>query len=193
MDKPKTAYFSRALYLDDLRPGDILVFEDQARGLWGAVKRWALGATYGYSWGHVSVYAGAGEQIESVGRGASQTTLQPGRLTAVLRHSCYNADMGARLLAEARKIRDSGGAWYDYGCIPRYVIPRLLFHKLTGGRFGFGWRRNSIFICSELGEEVYFKSGYQLWDNLDVPPLPDDFFYNNPLILLGLTRFRPPG
>jgi cell wall-associated NlpC family hydrolase len=129
MDKPKEACFTRDIYLDDLRPGDILVFEDQARGLWGALKQWALGKTYGHSWGHVAVYVGAGEIIESVGRGVCENDLTGGRLTAVLRHSCYNADMGARLVAEAKRVKNAGGSWYDYFCIPRYVIPRLLFHK----------------------------------------------------------------
>jgi hypothetical protein len=176
-----------------LLPGDVLVFQDTAKGWYGKLQRWLLGSTQGRSWGHVSLYCGNNEQIESIGRGVCQTKITPGRFTAVLRYKNWTPFIGTLLVENARLIRDQGGSWYDYWSIPRFVIPRLVFNKLTGGRFGFGWKRNCYFICSEFAEEVYLKSNCQLWDNLNVPPLPDDYFYTDKLKLITFTRFYKNG
>jgi hypothetical protein len=174
----------------ELEKGDILVFEDQAKGLYGKLKKWLLGTTQGHTWGHASIYIGNGEQIESIGRGVCQTKIQPGRLTAVFRWYAYNSGVGSLLIEKAKEIRDKGTSWYDYPGIVLWVVPSLFIKRLTGNRVNLSWHRDSKYWCSEFTEEVYYRSNLPIWGNIGIIALPDDYFYTGKLKLIGFTRFN---
>lgn len=84
----------------------------------------------------------------------------------VLRHEDEGKAMKAAKRAEI--IADNPSSWYDYWAIPRYILLRLIWYKLTRRRFGFGYLHNSHFICSELVDEAYDFI-------IPKPPLPQDF------------------
>lgn len=161
-----------------LEPGDILVYELEGFGIFKPLVRWLLGS----NWGHVGLFwawtkRGFPLTIESVGRGVMIRSLlsYQGRYTKVLRWKGDDAkDVGLKVAKAAERIADNAGSWYGYFDIPRYVLPRLIWRKLTGATSGFGYRRNSFFICSELVAQSFRDVGFPLFDP-DFISLPGDF------------------
>lgn len=157
----------------ELKPGDILIWEDTATGLYGKLKRYLLGSP----WGHASLAKGDKMQIESVGRGVLDTDLcnSNGRVVAIMR-LCPPIDstIPAKAMNAALELSEECNSWYGYFDIPRYVLPRLIWQKLTGRREGFGYHRNPAFICSELVDQAYRNVGLDLFPD-DSIPLPGDY------------------
>lgn len=170
------------LLLFAFRPGDIILMRSEETGWYRRLKDWLLGS----QWGHVAIFYDVTKRglplvIESIGRGVMIRSLlsSEGRYVLVLRHQEDSAAFQAAKKAE--RLADNPGSWYDYLAIPRFVLPRLVWYKLTGRRSGFGYRHNPHFICSELVDEAYQRI---IPPELQ-PPLPQDF--------LAVKDFRQEG
>jgi len=154
------------------KPGDPILVESQETGLYRKLKDWLLGS----KWGHVMIFydytkRGLPLIIESIGRGVLIRSLlaYEGQYILVLRHE--NEQEALAAAKQAERLADNPESWYDYLVIPRNVIPRLIWYKLTGRRSGFGYDRNPHFICSELIDSAYNNI---IPPELQ-PPLPHDF------------------
>lgn len=168
--------------LFDFLPGDVILMRSEGTGWYRCLKDWLLGS----HWRHVAIFydytkRGLPLVIESIGRGVMIRSLlaSEGRYVLVLRYVYPKRAFAAAKRAE--RLADNPGSWYDYWAIPRYVLPRLIWYKLTGRRSGFGYRHNPHFICSELVDEAYWRI---VPPELE-PPLPHDF--------LAVKEFRPAG
>lgn len=168
------------LYLGE--PGDVILMRSEETGLYRRLKDWLLGS----EWGHVAIFydytkRGLPLVIESIGRGVMIRSLlaSEGRYVQILRHLTPGRARAAAKKAE--RLADNPGSWYDYWAIPRFVLPRLVWYKLTGRRSGFGYRHNPHFICSELVDEAFDRI---IPPELE-PPLPADF--------LTIKAFCPMG
>lgn len=158
--------------LVDFHPGDVLVERNECTGLIRRLKDWLLGS----EWGHVALFYDSTKRglpllVESIGRGVMirSALATEGRYVAVLR--CKDPMIALFAARKAERLADNPGSWYDYWAIPRYVLPRLIWYKLTGRRYGFGWRQNPYFICSELVDAAYNGAV-----SADLgAPLPGDF------------------
>jgi len=170
-----------------LEPGDTLVEVNEKGDLFNRIKRWGLGSPYD----HVFTYLGrlvlSGRVfsepwipviIESDGHGVTIKSLsyRYGHKVVVLRLS--SAKEGERVAYEAIFFADDPSNFYDYLCIVRSIIPRLLYEKL-----GIPlqlippclrYQRDSLQICSEAVLEIHLRAGIDLLP-LDVVPLPGDF------------------
>mgnify|MGYP000374327753 CR=1 FL=1 len=167
-----------------LRPADVLLFTPTGWGILLPLVKWLL------SYGHVALYFTETKRgllliIESIGRGVLIRSLlsYAGRRVRVMRPK-VDDDTALRIAKEAEHLADNPGSWYGYFDIPRYVLPRLIWHKLTGRRYGFAYRRNSFFICSELVASAYRRAGVALVDEKAIP-LPDDISRSRILENLG--------
>lgn len=166
------------------QPGDVLVYEVTGYGILKPFVRWLLGS----KWGHVGVFFDYTKRdlpltIESIGHGVMIKSLlsYQDRYTKVMRWKGDSAkEIGLKVAKAAERIADNPSSWYGHFDIPRYVLPRLVWHKLTKRRFGFGYRKNPLFICSELVAESFHNAGFPLFKD-DFIPLPDDFA-NNPML-----------
>lgn len=168
--------------LCDFRPGDVILMRSEETGWYRWLKDWLLGS----QWGHVAIFfdytkRGMPLVAESIGRGAMIRSLlaSEGRYVLVLRHKDNFTALAAAKKAE--RLCDNPGSWYDYLAIPRFVLPRLVWYKLTGRRSGFGYKHNPHFICSELVDEAFNRI---IPPELE-PPLPQDF--------LAVKAFNPAG
>lgn len=155
------------------KPGDVIVFELQGYGIFKPLVRWLLGS----NWGHIGLFYTYTKRdlpliIESIGRGVLIRSLlaSEGRKVKVMRCD----EVGLKVAKAAERIADNPGSWYGYLDIPRYVLPRLIWRKITGEREGFGYRRNSFFICSELVAQAFRDADSPLFTG-DFIPLPGDF------------------
>ena len=166
-------------------PGDVIVFELSGYGILKPVVRWLLGSNYG----HIGIFFAYTKRglpliIESIGRGVLIRSLlaSQGRTVRVMRwKGDDHKEVGVKAAKMAEKLADSPGSWYGYFDIPRYVIPRLIWQKLTGKKEGFGYAHNPFFICSELVGKAYYDAGYPLFDEHDYIKLPGDFATNDKL------------
>jgi hypothetical protein len=160
------------------QPGDIVVYEIEGYGVLKPLVRWLLGS----KWGHVGIFydytkRGLPLTVESIGRGVMISSLlsYQNRSSKVMRWSGDEAEeVGLKVAKAAERIADNPGSWYGYLDIPRYMLPRLIWYKLTKRRFGFGYRKNSHFICSELVAQSFRNAGFPLFKG-DFIPLPGDF------------------
>jgi len=169
-----------------LEPGDIIVNVNDRNDPFSKVKRWLAGP-----YEHVFLYMGKLGLIvnrrqprilrfpmlfESYGRGVSLRSLSEryGQELVVMRLKA-EADRKriSRVLEEAIKLASDNQAYYDYLCIVRFAIPRLIFEKL-GLPMPLKYQRNPAMICSEACAEVFIRGGLDLLYLEDVP-LPGDF------------------
>ena len=128
-----------------LQSGDTLVEVNEKGDPFNRVKRWALGSPYD----HVFLYLGYlryrtfSEKFpllfESEGRGVGIKGLsyRYGHRVLVLRLDVENLEDVCRelhrvelLLDEAVRMAADTQAYYDYLCIARNILPRLLYEKL---------------------------------------------------------------
>ncbi|MBA7620074.1 hypothetical protein ES703_27417 [subsurface metagenome] len=84
-----------------------------------------------------------------------------------------------RVLEEAVKLADDLQAKYDYLCIVKHVLPRLICEKLglptwVLHHLPLAWQRDRRQICSEAVNEVFLRGGIPLLYLEDVP-MPGDF------------------
>jgi len=178
-----------------LQPGDILVNVNDRKDLFSVIKRWASGR-----YEHVFMYLGeVGILVsrrqprilrfpmlfESNGRGVVIQSLSNryGQKVVVLRlKSEHDRRRIPRVLEEAVKLASQPQSYYDYLCIIRFVLPRLICEKL-GLPMPIKYHRDPWHICSEAVFEVFYRA--KLVDILlpfCTPPLPGDFVTDSLLL-----------
>ncbi|GAI16399.1 unnamed protein product, partial [marine sediment metagenome] len=79
-----------------------------------------------------------------------------------------------QVLDEAIKLASDSQSYYDYLCIVRFAIPRLIFEKL-GLPMPLKYHRDPWHICSEAVNEVFIRGGIPDLLFLEDVPLPSDF------------------
>lgn len=131
-------------------PGDIILFEC-SNSLFGRLERWALDSP----WGHAGMIGRNGLLIESIGRGVLRRDLSTnsGRKIKVLRHQCQDCAAEAAVVAEF--LADRPDAYYDYLGLIRWLIPHLLWYKLTHIAWHAAYKHDSRYWCSEFVSEAY--------------------------------------
>ncbi len=176
-----------------LEPADILINVNDRNDPFSKVKRWLAGP-----YEHVFVYMGklalqAGFTsphlvsvpmlFESSGRGVVLQSLSNryGQEVVVMRLKA-EADRKRipRVLEEAIKLASDSQSYYDYLCIVRFAIPRLICEKL-GLPMPLKYQKDPWHICSEAVSEVFIRGGLDLLYLEDVP-LPGDFVTDSLLL-----------
>ena len=176
-----------------LQPADILVTVNRKKDLWSRIRRWAVGP---YS--HVYLFLGKvalltdwrqGRLIraplifESNGRGCCLRLLSEryGETVVVMRLKSYeDRKRIPAILTEAIKLASDESARYDYWCITRFIIPRIICEKLRLP-LPLSWHRNPKQVCSEAVFEVFYRGGLEGILPTGVVPLPWDFV-DSPLL-----------
>ncbi len=179
---------------ETFRPGDVLLFRPTGWGILLPVVRWLV------TYDHVALYwtetkRGLPLIIESIGRGVLIRSLfaYAGWQVRVMRPRTDDAT-ALRVAKEAERLADNSGSWYGYFDIPRYVLPKLILVKigqllperwaLTLKLLALSYRRNNLYICSELVAEAYRRAGVPLVQENTIP-LPDDIARSEVLESLG--------
>jgi len=175
-----------------LESADILVNINDRRDPISSVKRWASGP-----YEHVFIYLGdvallVGLEIiripmlfESDGDGVVIESLSSryGQKVVVMRlKSEFDRRRVPAVTREAIRLAEDPQAKYDYACIRKYVIPRLVIRKF-GLPLAVKYHRDPLMICSEAGFEIFYRGG--LVDILGpgcTPPMPGDFVTDSPLL-----------
>jgi len=170
-----------------LQPCDILVTVSWKKDPWSRIRRWGVGSPYS----HVYLFLGKvalltdrrqGRLIrvplifESNGRGCCLRLLSErfGEDVVVMRLKSYEGRKRIpAILAEAIKLASDESARYDYWCITRFIIPRIICEKLRLP-LPLSWHRNPKQVCSEACWEIYHRAGIDLLPS-DIVPLPGDF------------------
>ncbi|MBA7676224.1 hypothetical protein ES703_84465 [subsurface metagenome] len=175
-----------------LEPGDILVNVNRRNDPFSKVKRWLAGP-----YEHVFMYMGrlgllrGGHSsdlwnvpmlFESSGRGVVLQSLSNRYQEVVVMRLKAEADRKRipRVLDEAIKLASDSQSYYDYLCIVRFAIPRLICEKL-GLPMPLKYHRDPWHICSEAVNEVFIQGGLELLYLEDVP-LPGDFVTDSLLL-----------
>lgn len=172
-----------------LQSGDILVNVNHRKDPFSRLKRWAMTSPYEHVFmyvGKVGLFINRRQRriirvpmlFESDGDGVILESLSSryGQEVVVLRlKSEYDRRRIPRVLEEAIKLAEDSQSHYDYLCIVKYVLPRLICEKL-GLPMPLSWHRDERQICSEACFEVFHRAG--LIDILlpyCTPPMPGDF------------------
>ena len=177
-----------------LEPADILVNVDRDKDPISLIKRWVLGSPYEHVFMYLgqlilarpvqtNMYREVPILFESNGRGVVIQSLSNryGQEVVVLRLKFeQDSERIPWVLEEAIKLASDSQSYYDYLCIVRFVIPRLICEKL-GIPLPLKYHRDPWHICSEAVFEVFINSGLELLYLEDVP-LPGDFV-NDSLLL----------
>jgi len=175
-----------------LEPADILVCVNDRNDPFSRVNRWAAGP-----FEHVFMYMGKLGLIvnrrqrrilrfpmlfESYGRGVSLRSLSEryGQQVVALRLISEQGKI-PRVLEEAIKLASDNQAYYDYLCIVRFAIPRLICEKL-GLPMPLKYHRDPWHICSEAVNEVFIRGGIPDLLYLEGVPLPGDFVTDSLLL-----------
>ncbi|MBA7667154.1 hypothetical protein ES703_75239 [subsurface metagenome] len=185
-----------------LEPADILVNINDRSDPYSLIKRWAVGP-----YEHVFMYLGKigilvnrwqrrilrfPMLFESNGRGVVIQSLSNryGQKVVVMRlKSEYDQRRIPRVLEEAVKLASDSQSYYDYLCIVKYILPRLICEKLSLP-MPLKYHRDPWHVCSETQFEVFYRA--KLVDILPsycVPPLPGDFVTDS-LLLEEVWRGR---
>jgi len=173
-----------------LKAGDFLVNVNRGKDPWAMLRRWASGP---YS--HIFMYLGKLSLannwsyslwplpmlFESSGRGVVLQSLSNryGQEVVVMRPRAEETQI-KRILFEAINLASEQKAYYDYLCIIKHVLPRLLLEKL-GLPIPLAWQRDSRQICSEACLEICLMADFPLLP-ADIVPLPGDFVTNSSLL-----------
>ncbi len=172
------------------KPGDIFLFYGSS-SLYDRLLKWALGSPFTHTFLYwTETKRGLPLIIESVGKGVviHPLYLYRGRHLRLMRvnperyplsssniPSPFTTGIGNAAAEAAEHIADRPDSYYDYAGIFRFVLPRLLWQKLVGGRPPRErYRQNRHYLCSELVAHAYENAGYPLLPK-DVVPLPGDF------------------
>lgn len=171
----------------NLIAGDIIVFKVMTDSFLGKLESLLT------EWGHVAMYYGDGDIIESVGRGVVRCNLKKNydrRSICVMRLKVNAEILGKAAAFEALRICHDQKSFYDYRAIIDYAIPRLILKRLNLPA-PKTWKQNNHYICSELVYEAYEDANVFLGcvEAGDIP-LPEDFLkspmlknmYTGPLI-----------
>ncbi len=176
-----------------LEPADILVNVNDRNDPFSVIKRWVVGP-----YEHVFMYMGqVGILVsrrqprilrfpmlfESNGRGVviQAVSNRYGQKVVVMRLiSERDKKKIPRVLDEAIKLASDAQSYYDYLCIIRFVLPRLICEKL-GLPMPLAWHRDPWHVCSEAVFEVFYRAGLEILRR-DVVPLPGDFVTDSLLL-----------
>ena len=120
--------------------------------------------------------------FESSGRGVALQSLSNryGQQVVVLRLISEHGKI-PRVLEEAIKLASDNQAFYDYLCIVKFAIPRLICEKL-GLPMPLKYHRDPWHICSEAVNEVFIRGGIPDLLYLEGVPLPGDFVTDSLLL-----------
>jgi hypothetical protein len=166
-----------------LQPVDILVNVNDHNDPWSRVERWAIGP---YS--HVFMYLGQMTILtnsvmlrhpmlfESSGRGVviqSLSNRYSQKVVIMRLKSEYDRRRIPFILEEAIKLASDPKSYYDYMCIMRFILPRLILEKF-GVPLSVKYQRNPMMVCSEAVMEVFLRARLEILPP-DVVPLPGDF------------------
>ena len=183
-----------------LESGDILVNVNRRKDLISTIKRWAAGP-----YEHVFMYMGrvglshSGHRqiltvpllFESEGDGVLLESLSSryGQEVVVLRLKSEHDRLRIPfVLEEAVELADDLQAHYDYLCIVKYVLPRLICEKLglptwVLSHLPLAWQRDARQICSEAVFEVFHRAGLEdILLTYCQPPMPGDFVTDSTLL-----------
>jgi len=160
------------------------------------VKRWALGSPYD----HVFMYMGKVGIIvnrrqrrilrfpmlfESNGRGVVLQSLSNRYGQGVVAMRLISEQDRKRIswvLEDAIELASDPQAHYDYSCIIRYVLPRIICMKL-GIPMPLEYHRDPWHICSEAVFEVFYRAKLtEILLPYCLPPLPGDFVTDSILL-----------
>jgi len=179
-----------------LESADILVNVNERHDPISSIKRWAVGP-----YDHVFMYMGrlglsrSGYSssyimsvpmlFESNGRGVVLQSLSNryGQQVVVMRLRTYSdKEKIPKVLDQAVSLASDPQSYYDYLCIIRFVLPRLIFNKL-GLPMPLSWHRDNQQICSEACYEVFYRAEMiEILLPWCVPPLPGDFVTDSVLL-----------
>ena len=129
--------------------------------------------------------------FESDGDGVILESLSSryGQEVVVLRlKSEYDRRRIPRVLEEAIKLADDLQAHYDYMCLVKYVLPRLICEKLglptwVLHHLPLAWQRDARQICSEAIHEVFCRAKLvNILLPYCIPPMPGDFVTDSILL-----------
>ncbi len=176
-----------------IKPGDVLVSINDRHDPVSSIERWIIGNPYE----HVFVYLGrisltAGQVkvenpmlFESAGRGVVIQTLSNryGQKVAVMRlKSRRKRCLIPNVIEAAIKLASEPQAYYDYMCIVRYVLPKLICEKLHLP-IPLAWHRDKRQICSEAVFEIFYRAGIvNILEPDCQPPMPGDFVLDTPIL-----------
>ncbi len=158
----------------NLEPCDVLLYVIEGKDIFSAISRWGEGR-----FGHAALYLDNFFNVpmiyQSTGRGAALDSLQQdtGRLVLVMRPDSLRANRDS-LIRQAITIASDPRSYYDYHCIARSCIPRLLKQKFTWLPIPTQYHRDAAMICSEAVAEVFWRAGIDVLPK-DIVPLPGDF------------------
>ena len=178
-----------------LQPSDILVTVNDGSDPYSVIKRWALGSPYSHCYlylGNVALLADRRQGrlirvpmiFESNGRGCCLRLLSERfeESVVVMRLRYYASRQRIPyVITEALNLASDESARYDYWCVTRYIIPRLICEKL-GLPMLLSWHRNPKQVCSEAVYEVCYRGGLEGILPAGVVPLPGDFVTDSPLL-----------
>ena len=123
--------------------------------------------------------------FESMGRGVSLRMLSDryGQEVLVIRLTKYKRRI-SQVLREAIKLASDERSYYDYFCVVKYIIPRIIWEKLhlPLGKMPLAWHRDSRQICSEALLEICLRAGVPVLPD-GVAPLPGDFVTDSGLLV----------
>ena len=172
-----------------LWPADVLVNVNDCKDPFSVIKRWALGSPFEHVFmylGQVGLFVNRRQRrilrlpmlFESYGRGCALRSLSEryGQEVVVMRLiSEHDRRRIPRVLEEAIKLASDAQSFYDFICIVRFIIPRLVCRKL-GLSTPVKYHRDPFMVCSEAVYEAFYRA--KLVDMLlpyCTPPLPGDF------------------
>lgn len=176
--------------MNKLELGDIIVNVNDRNDPFSRVKRWLAGPHE-----HVFLYLGSIDfapldkpplrvpiLFESSGRGVVLQSLSNryGQEVVVLRLISEQSKI-PRVLEEAIKLASNPQSYYDYLCIVKFAIPRLICEKL-GVPMPLKYQRDPWHICSEAIFEVFIRGGIPDLLFLESVPLPGDFVSDSLLL-----------
>ena len=176
-----------------LQPGDILVNVNYKNDPWSRIRRWAVGPH-----SHVFLYMGKLRLIvhrkqgrilrfpmlfESNARGVVLQSLSNryGQEVIVMRLRQKYQKRIPHTLTEAVKLASDPQAYYDYLCVIRFILPRVICEKLHLP-IPLSWHRDPKQICSEAVYEVCYRGGLKKILPTGIVPLPGDFVTDSPLL-----------
>jgi len=175
---------------------DILVNVNWRHDPYSEIKRWALASPYEHvfmymGWvglqrsDHVSSYLSSVPMLfESNAQGVVLQNIHKryGQEVVVMRlKSDHDRERITHVLDEAINLAGTPETVYDYFCIVRFILPRLICEKL-GIPMPLAWHRNPLHVCSEAVFEIFYRA--KLVDILPSwrVPLPGDFVTDSPLL-----------